>query len=104
MSEDTKVILFLVTFGLLVVGSISWHFARSRAVLEQWAQEEGFEILRRDYRAFFRGPFFWTTSKGQTVYFVTVRDGQGSVRRGWVRCGGWFSGLMTDKAEVRWKD
>jgi len=94
---------FLV-IAALVVASLAWHFSRSRSVLEQWADENGFEIINSEYRNFSRGPFFWTTSKGQTVYFVTIRDSGGHVRSGWVRCGGWFLGLMTDKAEVRWED
>lgn len=97
-------ILALLVFALFVVGVIKWHFSRSHSVLEQWADEHGFEILHSEYRSLIRGPFFWTTSRGQTVYYVTVRDGHGTERSGWVRCGGWFLGLMTDKAEVRWED
>lgn len=93
-----------VLFGILVIGSIVWHFYRSRSVLQQWADEHGFEIIRSEHRHLIRGPFFWTTSRGQTVYFVYVRDHKGKVRTGWVRCGGWFLGLMTDEAEVRWED
>jgi hypothetical protein len=96
--------LLFVVFVLLVIGSLTWHFSRSRSVLEQWADENGFEILHSEYRNLVRGPFFWTTSRGQTVYYVRVRDSNGLVRSGWVRCGGWFLGLMSDKAEVRWDD
>ncbi len=97
---------FLGIIVLAVVGivSLAWHFSRSRSVLEQWAEENGFEILQSEYRNVTRGPFFWTTSRGQTVYYVRVRDPQGMERTGWVRCGGWFLGLMSDKAEVRWEN
>jgi hypothetical protein len=97
-------VLLLVAIGVIIVGSIAWHFSRSRSILEHWANEHGFEILHSEYRNFFRGPFFWTTARGQTVYYVRVRDRQGIERSGWVRCGGWFLGLMADKAEVRWED
>jgi hypothetical protein len=33
-----------------------------------------------------------------------VRDKAGHVRSGWVRCGGWFAGLFSDKITVRWED
>ena len=94
-------ILAVVAFAACL---ITWHFSRSRSVLEQWAHDHGFRILHSEYRNFSKGPFFWTSSKGQTVYYVTVRDGSGNVRSGWVRCGGWLLGLMSDKAEVRWDD
>lgn len=93
------VILVIVAFA-----SLALRFSRSQSVLDQWADENGFEILHSEYRNFFRGPFFLTTSKGQTVYYVRIRDRQGVERAGWVRCGGWFLGLMSDKAEVRWED
>ena len=99
---------FLVLVVLAVIAfaacSMSWHFSRSRTVLETWADENGFEIVRSEYCHFMRGPFFWTTSKGQTIYYVTVRERSGRVRTGWVRCGGYFMGLFSDAAEVRWED
>jgi hypothetical protein len=103
MDSVLQGLLFLVV-AIALIGSIAWHFARSRSVLDQWADEQGFTILDSEYRNLFRGPFFWTTSRGQTVYYVTVRDQQGTERSGWVRCGGWFWGLMTNKAEVRWEN
>ena len=105
MDNGSQVDLFAV-LGIAVIGLglIIWHFLRSRYVLERWADEHGFEIVRSEHRHFLRGPFFWTTSRGQTVYYVRVRDSKGTERSGWVRCGGWFVGLMTDKAEVRWEN
>jgi hypothetical protein len=98
-------VVFFVLLGLVAaIASIVWHFSRSRFVLGQWADKQGFQVLHSEYRYLFRGPFFWTTSRGQTVYYVKVRDRRGTERSGWVRCGGWFFGLMTNKAEVRWED
>ncbi|WP_165231969.1 hypothetical protein [Aquisphaera insulae] len=96
--------VFGVFFVLFVVaGTIAWHFRRSRQILDRWADRNGYEILEAEYRHFFKGPFFWRSSKDQTVYRVTVRDKTG-IHKGWVRCGGWWFGIMTDKAEARWDD
>ena len=95
--------ILFVAFAVFVVVLIVWHFSRSRSLLEQWAQKNGFRIIHQEYRTFFRGPFFWTTSKGQTVYYVAVEDREGNRRNGWVRCGGWFLGLLSDKVDVRWE-
>jgi hypothetical protein len=35
---------------------------------------------------------------------VTVEDEQGRRRTGWVRCGGWFWGLLSDATEAHWDD
>ena len=98
-------ILFVIIFivGLAVL-SIICHISRSNSLLEQWAQRNGFQIIRQEYRHFLRGPFSWTTSKGQTVYHVTVEDSHGHRRHGWVRCGGWFLGLLSNHVDVRWED
>src|SRR5438128_2193612 len=98
-------VVFVVALGVVAaIGLIAWHFSRSRFVLEHWADKQGFQILYSEYRYLLRGPFFWTTSRGQTVYYVRVRDRTGTERSSWVRCGGWFFGLMKNKAEVRWEN
>jgi hypothetical protein len=94
-------ILAFITFVILM---ISWHYSRSRQVLEKWARDNDFRIVSSEYRNFFRGPFFWTSSKGQTVYYVTVETADGQTRNGWVRCGGWFFGLLSDTVEARWDE
>jgi hypothetical protein len=97
--------IFGVVFAIaLVVFTLVWHFTRSSSMLNQWATQRGYRILRQEYCWFFRGPFFWTSSKGQTVYYVVLEDSAGSKRRGWVRCGSWWFGLLSDKVEVRWDD
>jgi hypothetical protein len=85
------------------VAAFAWHISRSRSLLQRWAAENDYSILNSEYRYFSKGPFFWTSSKGQTVYYVTVRDHEGNIRTGWVRCGSWWLGLLSDKTEVRWE-
>jgi hypothetical protein len=101
---DMRGLMFVLLIVVVAAGSIAWHFGRSRSLLRGWAERNGFRLLHFEYRHLFRGPFFWTTSKGQTVYRVTVEDRAGHVRHGWVRCGGWWFGLMTDHVEARWDE
>lgn len=89
--------LVLVLIGVIVT---KWHHARAREMLEGWARQSGVQILKAEYRSFFRGPYFWTSSKGQTVYEVWVRDESGRDRHGYVRCGGYFLGMWSDHAEA----
>jgi hypothetical protein len=102
--EAFGVFAVFVVIIVVLVGSIAWHFGRSKSILQQWADKNGYRILQQEYRNFFKGPFFWTSSKGQTVYYVTVSDSAGKVRKGWVRCGGWFLGLLSDNIEVCWDE
>ena len=102
--DNTLISLFVFGLIALTILVYVWHFSRSSSLLEQWASDNGFELLRREYRVLRRGPFFWTTSRGQTVYYVEVRDRQGHIYSGWVRCGSWWMGLLSDKVEVRWEN
>jgi hypothetical protein len=97
--------VFAIAAGaVLVAVTIWWHFGRSNSLLHQWAEKGGYRIIRQEYRTFFKGPFFWTSTRGQTVYYVEVEDYKGNRRSGWVRCGGWWFGLLSDNVEVRWDD
>jgi hypothetical protein len=94
-------IVAVIAFALL---AIAWHYSRSRAILQKWADDNGYQLLQSEYRWFRKGPFFWTTSRDQVVYHVTVLDQLGRERKGWVRCGSWWFGLFSNKAEVRWDE
>ena len=94
----------VVAVAVLAILAVVWHFGRSSSLLHQWAAENGYRIICREHRNFLKGPFFWTSTKGQTVYYVVVEDSGGNRRTGWVRCGGWWLGLLSDNVEVRWDD
>ena len=49
-------------------------------------------------------PFFWTTSKTQVVYRIVVSDAAGQQRSGYARVGGFMTGLLSEKVDVRWDD
>ena len=95
-SADGGAFLLVPIVVALAGCAIFWHFSRSRSLLERWADENGYEILESEYRNLFKGPFFFWSSEDQTVYRVKVRDREGQVRSGWVRCGGWFLGLWSN--------
>jgi hypothetical protein len=74
-----------------------WDISLSRAILQQWAAQEGLEILDSRCRSLFRGPFTWNSRKGDAVFLVAARNADGKVRHGWVRVG--LAG-----ADVQWKE
>jgi hypothetical protein len=71
---------------------------------ERWAADNGYELLRSEYRMQSQGPFSGSSaSESQPVYYVKVRDSAGIVRSGWIRFGRRFWGLWSDKTEVQWE-
>jgi hypothetical protein len=95
-------VVFLL-FLLFAAARTTLYSRWSRSMLERWAERDGYRIIEVDYRNVFGGPFFWTSSQGQTVCRVTV-DAKGVVRTGWVRCGSWWRGLRSEQVEVRWDE
>ena len=104
--DSSQVGLLVFGFGLVfavAVLAIRWHFSRSRRLLEGWAARERYQIIEQRYKSLRKGPFFWTSSRGQAVYHVVVRDQAGVRRSGWVRLGGFWRGLHSDDVEVSWE-
>ncbi len=74
-------------------------------LVEQWAADSGYELLRSEYRMQSKGPFTRPAGSGkQPVFYVQVRDPAGQVRAGWVRFRSRLFGLLSDKTDVRWED
>jgi predicted DCC family thiol-disulfide oxidoreductase YuxK len=100
--EGASVVIVLIL--IFAAAMMMWHYARGEQMLERWARDNGYEIVASERRWFRRGPFFWWTGKGQEVFYVTVRTADGRNKRGWVRCGNWFLGMLVSEAEVRWDE
>ncbi|MEO6908857.1 MAG: hypothetical protein ABI210_13305 [Abditibacteriaceae bacterium] len=97
-------ILFYMAISIIAVLGFAWHLNRSRNILQKWADQNGYQIITAKYAWFFRGPFFLSSSKNQSVYRVLARDAQGRTRSGWVRCGSWLWGDWSNQTSVSWDD
>ena len=97
-----EILLAFVLLGILAP-VLYIHITRSQKLLKHWADENGYEFLHVEHRMFRKGPFVWS-SRGQTVYRVEVRDEQGLERKGWVRCGSWWAGVLGDQVEAKWDE
>jgi len=107
MPESTGALLITILAIVIIGGAIwymAWYYRRARTLLQSWADQQGFQIQAAEHRWLNRGPFFWTTSRSQVVYYVTVLDMAGRTRRGYVRCGSFWLGLFSDKVEVQWDE
>ena len=103
MSSGVGEALIIVGAAGVVIYVALISIRRSRQLIANWAEDQGYRILHAEQRAFRRGPFGWS-SKGQTVWRVRLRDEQGREREGWVRCGSFAGGLLSDQIEVRLDD
>jgi hypothetical protein len=95
---------FIVLFLLFVIGSVIWSYRRSADMLRNWAAQNHYRLVAYTRSGGLFTPFFWTTSKSQVIFRVTVEDDYGTRRSGWVRCGNWLSGMLSDQIDVRWDE
>ncbi len=103
-SHNAGIVFGGILIAVLVIFSLVWGNSRGTSILETWAREQGYEVLSQEECWIFRGPFFWSSSKGQKIYKVALRNREGQVRTGYARCGGYWLGLFSDAVEVRWDD
>jgi hypothetical protein len=95
--------LFIFVMLGIIALVLYLYITRSQTLLKRWAQEHGYTFLHVEHRMFRKGPFVWS-SRGQSVYRVEVRDEQGLERKGWVRCGSWWAGVLGDQVEAKWDE
>ena len=103
MIENGSGLLALLVLLVIVPLILYLYVRRSQGLLTEWARSNSLEIIEAQYRAFRKGPFVWS-ARGQTVYRVRVLEKGGLEREGWVRCGSFWGGVMTDHVEVRWDE
>ncbi len=83
---------------------MTYHKNSGSREVEKWATIEGLEILSSEYRWVKRGPYFINSSNQQRIFYVTVRDKAGNIKRCWVKVGGFFFGLLSDKIDISWEN
>lgn len=94
--------LFVVLIVALAIAATIAQNARARSMLTAWAARERLTLVSSERCWFWLGPFWLRSGKDNVVYRVTVRDEDGRMRRGYVRCGGFFLGMWSDAVAVEW--
>jgi len=87
---------------VLLFGRRPTAFRREHRIIQDWARENGMQLLDCEKRQLFRGPFFWTSSENRPVFRITVKDGEGQIIAGWLRLGGWMLGMLSNDVQVLW--
>lgn len=73
--------------------------AAMTAMLHDWERAHGYELIR--YRRRYFGP--WPCNGARFVFYVRLWDAHGQIRRGWIRCGGYWTGARKTRVEVCWE-
>jgi hypothetical protein len=102
MEDISIVIWILILLSMTISIWVSYFLhAKARRLINEWAERSNVKILKQKIRRFRKGPFFWTSSKEQVVYYGTIED-KGQTRNAYIRCGGFWPGMASDRIEVKW--
>jgi hypothetical protein len=105
MDPPAKVFTALLILGLwcaLAYVSFRSRTKRAMPIIERWAEQNGFRIVRLERRVYRAGPFTLFRTNVQLVFRVAVRDWEKQVRTGWLLVGNFIIGMLTDEVSVRW--
>ena len=102
--ETFLIILFAIILVIFLTLIMTFHKNSGLKEIDKWATKEGLEILSSEYRWLKRGPYFINSSNQQRIFYVTVRDKAGNIKKCWVKVGGFFFGLLSDKIDISWEN
>ena len=96
-------LMFGLNLCLAVVVVRAWrgHADEARAALSRWVASEGLSLVDAERRWLRRGPF-WLASGSRAVFRVSVGDGHGQQRAGWVCLGSWARGPASGDVVTSW--
>lgn len=97
--------IFIICASVLLWASREFS-KKAKAILQKWADKNGFQILQCKRKFFVTGPFaWWKTSRNQYVYFLRIRERDGQERSAWTRIGDYATGILYgEQIEVKWND
>ena len=95
-----SVVIWLLLVAAAIIWGVYWEERRSTQILKDWAEREGLKVLSSERRYSYADDF--KASRSQAVFRVKVQDEKGFTRHGWVKCGGWWAGLLKNRAEAQW--
>jgi hypothetical protein len=92
--------ILLTALCYQVAWVINSYFARK--ILFKWIAANHYSLLKAELRMFWRGPFFWTSSKYDKVFKFQVRQRNGKRINGWIcfRAKALFPGNQLSKYNV----
>ena len=104
MEEDLLRSATVIVLGLLfAIPLYRMNRARRREALARWASDNGLKVIAsRQPWISEASPFWFSRTKAQCIFQVTVEDAKGTRKAGWVRLGSVWRGLASPRAEVRW--
>ena len=92
----------LVIAAIFGVWLVRWQFRCSDQMLETWAREQGYTILKKQRANIGDGPMGTRQASRAVKYRVALTDQAGQTRRALVTLGSRSSGILAQEIAVEW--
>jgi hypothetical protein len=101
MGFSTVLTTVLITIACYQVAWVINSYL-ARGILLKWVEANNYHLLKAELRMLRRGPFLWTTSKYDKVFYFRVRQSNRRIVKGWVcfRAKTLFPGNQLSKYDV----
>jgi hypothetical protein len=90
--------------SVVVASFAAWwlvrRIRRGRQIVKQWAEANGYQVVRRLPSWWRMGPFPVAAFGKQSVHYLELRDRNGTIRRCWLKVGDFVVGQLDDRVDV----
>ena len=102
--EGKIIVISLLLLSIFTILLLTILHYRVKKLIKDWANKHKFTITKIDHKIFWKGPFNWGSSRGQKVFFVTIKDESNKTRDAYICCGNYWFGGITNKLNVIWDE
>jgi hypothetical protein len=94
----------LALLVLIYLGGSVWSHLRAQRVVADWAASNGYEVISLKRRWVVKGPFTFPGRANWVVFAGVLATPNGQTRACWIRVGGYWIGLLSDRVTVSWEE
>lgn len=104
MSEIASILLFLFLAAAYVFLCSVYLIKHGSRKLKAWAINEGYRVIKSEYKFFSRGPLKWRTSSKQALFYATLQNDNNEIKKAWILIGGKVFSMWSNKVQIFWEE
>ncbi len=99
-----ELIQLKIGLWMLITMYLIWCFYRGKYLITQWAQHNKYELRSIKRCLTDRGPFKYSSTRGQEVYIASVYDSiNNTTRECWIQTGKLWALGFKEPLNISWK-
>ena len=96
----TKLLPIWLVLGIILIIVLLYikQTQRAKLTLENWLNQNDFQLTSVERRFFRKGPYLLKSRKGQVIFRISIVNNQHEENIAWVKCGSYFKGAAFSDA------